>query len=320
MKKAKKSFAMHDDYHSGEESPAGELPEQAPTRDLSGQMDQVVQGLSGARAAGQVYMVDVRQLEPYPDQPFRQYPPEKLQELADDIARSGILNPILTRQNKNRLQILAGHNRWAAAKLAGLTHVPVLILEANDDQAVLVLTSTNLRQREHLLPSEKAFAYKMQMDALKRQGQKNESGGAYDSSSLITRQTGDSRMQIHRYIRLTGLEPGLLEILDKGRISMTPAVAVSYLSPEAQREVLRCVRDLGAGLTIEKGNALKDRAANGPLSAAEIEAALLNIPRIKRKAETVSIRYDRIKEFLPGGLDGEKLEDWIIEALRSFRG
>jgi hypothetical protein len=144
-----------------------EVPEQS---DIARQMDQVVMGLSGVRTAGQVYLIDVRHLEPYPDQPFHQYPFEQLQEMAEDISRVGILSPILVRRVMMKLQILAGHNRWAAAKLAGMTHVPIMILEADDDQVALILTSTNLRQRERLLPSEKAFACKMQMDALKRQG------------------------------------------------------------------------------------------------------------------------------------------------------
>lgn len=318
MKKTKKAFAMNDDYLADQQADVPLTVEEAPEAcDLSAQMDQVVQGLSGVQVGAQVYLVDVRQLEPYPEQPFRQYPLERLQELAEDISRVGILSPILARRQKSKLQILAGHNRWSAAKLAGISQVPVMILEADDDQAALILTSTNLRQRERLLPSEKAFAYKMQMDALKRQGQRSEDG--YSASSFITQQTGDSRMQIHRYIRLTELEPGLLELLDKGRISLTPAVSLSYLKPEDQREVLRCVREMGAKVTIEKAARLKglvEEAGELPLGKEGIAAVLLNVQVKKAGPKWVSIRWDRIREFVPEGIREEELEGYLLSVLQ----
>ena len=323
MKKSKKIFAMHDDgLHEAEEiieiasenQAAENGAEKNNPTDLSAQMDEVVSGLSGVQVGAQVYLVDVRQLEAYPNQPFQQYPLERLQELAEDISRVGVLSPILARRCKNKLQILAGHNRWSAAKLAGLSHVPTMILEADDDQAALILTSTNLRQRERLLPSEKAGAYKMQMDALRRQGSRMP--GGYNAAGFITQQTGDSRMQIHRYIRLTELERGLLALVDKGRISMTPAVALSYLSAADQREVLRCVRELNASITINRGNELKRLADNSPEE--EIgSVAIMTVLFDKKKAdpEYVQIRFDRLKELLPAGLDENGIEAWLLERL-----
>lgn len=316
MKKTKKTFAMNDDTLADRQADVPLTVEEAPVAsDLPAQMDQVVQGLSGVQVGAQVYLVDVRQLEPYPEQPFHQYSLERLQEMAEDISRVGVLSPILTRRHKNKLQILAGHNRWSAAKLAGLSQVPIMILEADDDQAALILTSTNLRQRERLLPSEKAFAYKMQMDALKRQGQRSE--GGYSASSFITQQTGDSRMQIHRYIRLTELEPGLLELLDKGKISLTPAVSLSYLCAEDQREVLRCVRELGAKVTIEKGNRLKGLAEereNGAIGRDGILACLLGEKK-ETEPRYVRLRWDRIKEFVPEGVGEDEVAEWVIKML-----
>jgi ParB family chromosome partitioning protein len=334
MKKTKKIFEMHDDdtpqktksvFPTLEEDELlknegypgfyviKEAPETPVPTDLSQQMDQVVQGLSGVQMAGQVYLIDVRQLEPYPDQPFHQYPLEQLQEMAEDISRVGILSPILVRQYKHKLQIMAGHNRWAAAKMAGLKQVPVMILEADDDQAALILTSTNLRQRERLLPSEKAFAYKMQMDALKRQGQRSE--GGYSASKFITQQTGDSRMQIHRYIRLTELDAGLLELADKGKIRMTAAVAVSYLRPKDQREVLRCVRENGAKLTVEKAGELKrlaEEAGGEALGAVVVDGVLGGVVESERK--WVTIRWDRIKEFVPEGVGD--VEEYLVSIIQ----
>lgn len=338
MKKNKKSFSMNDDYGAVDELPAleyelsddGQERATAGTpggRDLTAQVDEVVQGLSGARVGGQVYLIDVRQLEPYPDQPFRQYPPDKLQELAEDIGRVGVLSPILTRRHGNRLQILAGHNRWVAAKMAGLSHVPVMVLEADEDQAILVLTSTNLRQREQLAPSEKAYAYKMQMDALKRQGQR--SGEEYSASSYITRQTGDSRMQIHRYVRLTELVPELLDLLDRGKISMTPAVAVSHLQPQDQKTVYRYLREHGGSLTIEKANRLKGLVAEhgGALGLLPIQEVLAR-KREKEKPreesstavrEEIRIPFDRVRAYLPEGILTEDAVEVIVEVVRRWR-
>ena len=330
MKKQKKEFAMNDDFAVTDDLEAilddpGLLmalpPEQdetaeAPVSSLSAQVDEVVQGLSGAKPGGQVYLIDVRQLEPYPNQPFKEYPHERLQEMAEDIRQVGILSPILARRYKNRLQILAGHNRWAAAKLAGLTEAPVLLLEADDDQAALVVTSTNLRQREKLAPSEKAFAYKMQMDALKRQGQRG--GEGYNAASFITEQTGDSRVQIHRYIRLTQLDAGLLGLLDRGRISMTPAVAVSYLTAENQQAVYGHIRDFGIGLTIDRANALKTLALQKdgqPLTRQEIDGIMLQAGA--RKPGTIKLSYDNIRQYLPPHATAEEAESLIIEALKA---
>lgn len=283
------------------------------------QADEVVQELSGMKKGQQIYMVGIRQLEGYPDQPFHAYSPERLQDLAEDIGRVGILSPILARRVENKLQILAGHNRWAAAALAGLAEVPVILLEADDDLAALIVTTTNLRQREKLLYSEKAFAYKLQMDALKRQGQKT--GKHYNAAGFITQQTGDSRMQIHRYIRLTELEPELLELLDKGKISMTPAVAVSYLASENQRQVLGQMQALGVGLTIEKANLLKNMAVQAggeALPRGEIEAVMQLERRKKAVASSAGISLDRIQKYLPKGTKEEEVEGIIIQALRAW--
>lgn len=330
-KGSKKSFEMNDDYgldvldvfgltpemiaYAEQPDPAPE-PTEGELPMLTEQAEAVFQKLSGGRPGGQVYFVDVSQLEPYPDQPFQQYPIERLQELADDIARVGILSPILTRRRGHRLQILAGHNRWDAAKLAGLNEVPVMVLNVDDDQAILVLTSTNLRQRERLLPSEKAFAYKMQMDALKRQGQRG-GGEAYNAAAAITKQTGDSRMQIHRYIRLTELIPELLAMLDREKISMTPAVSVSYLNHDDQYEVLGLLQQYSLTLTIERAAALKKASeeAVGAIRPEVIQDLMLQLGRKKAEPGYVRISFERIQRYLPEGIGEDEVEEWLMGVL-----
>lgn len=326
-KKQKKVFAMND---SGLEDGvldildelAAASPEGSPPHasGLSAQVDEVVQGLSGAKTAAQVYLFDVRRLEPYPDQPFHPYSQNRLEDLAQDIRRVGVLSPILARRQGNTLQILAGHNRWQAARLAGLSEVPVLIVEADDDQAILIVTSTNLRQREKLLPSEKAFAYKLQMDALKRQGHHVDDG--YSAASFITEQTGDSRMQIHRYIRLTLLLSGLLELLDRGRIAMTPAVAVSYLQAGDQQTVLTLIREFRARLSLEKANRLKAlslEALPQEIGAPRIREILVSSPNAAPAAPAAMIAYDALRPYLPRNLEPDAAEQYIIRALQSYQ-
>lgn len=326
-KKGKKEFAMNDDYMEAEALSAilddfgGVSPIGAGEGGLalSAQVDEVVQGLSGAKSAAQVYLIDIKVLEPYPDQPFKEYSGDRLRDLADDIGRVGILSPILVRRHKNKLQVLAGHNRLAAAKLAGLTEVPALIMDADDDQAVLIVTSTNLRQREKLMPSEKAFAYKMQMDALKRQGRRG--GDAYSAASFITGQTGDSRMQIHRYIRLAELEPELMEMLDSSRISMTPAVAVSYLPRENQRKIIDIMHHYGVSLTMGRANKLKNILGDREsLSSREIEDIMLSdyASGAGGAPGEVSISYSKIAMYLPDGIGTEEIREYIVAALKEY--
>lgn len=280
------------------------------------QIDEVVQGLSGAKISTQVFLVDVRWLEPYPDQPFQAYPQEQLVELSEDIKRVGVLSPILARKNKKHLQILAGHNRWNAAKLAGLKEVPVMILDVDDDQAALVVTSTNLRQREGLLPSEKAFAYQLQMEALKRQGQRRPE--EYNAAALITEQTGDSRAQIHRYIRLTALDQTMLDLLDHGRISMTPAVTISYLPACNQKQIATIVKNTGISLTIEKSNALKHRFSTNGSTLSEKEVKDILLDKSEKSLSTIKIKYKKISEYLPQQQSNEEIEQYIINALKAY--
>lgn len=282
-----------------------------------GSEDQVDEVNEAVKMDDKVYLINVRQLEAYPDQPFKEYPKKKLAALAEDIGREGILHPILVREREGKWQILSGHNRWAAAKLAGLTKVPVIVLEADDDQAALIVTGTNLQQREKLLPSEKAFAYKMQMDALKRQGQQNE--GGYRAADFITEQTGDSRKQIHRFVRLCQLDPGLLELLDKGRISMTPAVAVSYLTGANQAEINRQLRDLGAKLDIERANLLKNlglKKDGEGLNNTEIREILMGT--VKKKAGKIKLDCEKFQKYLPHGADQKAAEAYILKALCEY--
>ncbi len=195
-------------------------------------------------APGDVREIEISKLIPFEGQPFKPYSEAKLRELAENISLHGVLSPLIVRPFENAYQILAGHNRAAAAKLSGLEVVPCIVMEVDDNTAQLIMLNTNLNQRDKLLPSEKAFAYKMQLEAMKRQGKRTEPtssqfGTKLRSDEKIAADSGDSRNQIHRYIRLTELVPDLLEMVDDEEMPFGAGVSLSYLKKDAQQELLR---------------------------------------------------------------------------------
>lgn len=191
---------------------------------------------TGSMAIVQLPLVS---LAAYPKQPFRPYSEEKLERLVADIAVNGVLSPIIVRPKGSMYEVLAGHNRWNASRKAGLTTIPAIIQDVDDDTAVLIMVNTNLNQRDELSHSEKAGAYKAQLEAMKRkagrpQNNPSQIGTQKRSDQEMAEQVGESRNQIQRYIRLTYLVPELLSMVDSGELAMTPGVDLSYLAPEEQ--------------------------------------------------------------------------------------
>lgn len=190
--------------------------------------------------------IEIYKLVPFEGQPFKPYSDDKLQDLADDIAENGILSPLIVRPHENAYQILAGHNRANAALLAGLDMVPCIVKDVDDDVAESIMLNTNLNQREKLLPSEKAFAYKMRLAGMKRQGQRTDLTSAQvgrksdgkESREILASQIGESKNQVSRYIRLTELVQELLDMVDEETISFGAGVSLSYLKKDDQRAVL----------------------------------------------------------------------------------
>lgn len=237
--------------------------------------------LGGGQTGGAVItQLPLGKLVPYPNQPFKPYKAEKLERLTEDIRVNGVLSPIIVRPKGDRYEVLAGHNRWNASHRAGKDTIPAIIQELDDDTAALVMVNTNLNQRDELLPSEKAFAYRVQLEAMKRragrpQNNLSQLGTQKRSDQEMAEQVGESRNQIQRYIRLTYLTPDLLEQVDNGELSMVPAVALSYLSPDEQRLVLEVSGDCERKVSVFQAEALKKVAGAGSLSRGVIEGILL---------------------------------------------
>lgn len=227
--------------------------------------------------------VPIDQLDPWQDengnrQPFRMYSDAQLQELADNIRHHGIITPLRVRPvGKGRYQILAGHNRCAAAKLVGLRTVPALVEAVDDARAAEILVDSNLQQRQELLPSEKAFAYKLKLDAIKQQLSQNETKqSGLRSDALLAEDVSDSRAQIQRYIRLTYLIPEFLQMVDDNRLALLAGVDLSFLPTDTQRVLLHLMQKESLKVTPDKAKLLHNEM---PTTEDEMRGLLVPPPK-----------------------------------------
>lgn len=214
-----------------------------------------VYGSIGATQGAQLMQVPIDMLEAWQGrngepQPFRNYSPEKLQELAESIRAYGVLEAIRVRPYHGRYQILAGHNRVKAAAIVGKRTIPAIVEDVDDNKAVLILVDSNLQHREKLLPSEKAKAYQMRLEALKHQGQRKNTTsrqlvGKSESADLVGQERGESGRQVQRYVRLNDLQPELLELVNEGKIGLTTGVDLSYMEPEIQAMLVTAMQENG---------------------------------------------------------------------------
>lgn len=280
-----------------------DLSSQAPRQQITAAD---LSGLFGGKPVGAaITQLPLSLLDAYPNQPFRAYTAEKLARLTQDIRINGVLSPIIVRPKGERYEVLAGHNRWNASRAAGKDTIPAMILEVDNDTAALIMVNTNLNQRDELTASEKAFAYKMQLEAMKRQGQKADftcGQLVHKSRDTIGEEHGESGRQIQRYIRLTYLIPDLLEQVDAGELSMIPAVSLSYLPREEQEAVLRVSADCERKVSLVQAEQLKKAA--GQLTEEYITAVLLPQKRWNARQEFVN----QGRALIPAGAGEEDIK------------
>ncbi len=272
----------------------------------------------------QVDTLDIAQLHPFADHPFHPYTDERLRDLTDSIREHGVLMPVLVRpMASGGYEIISGHNRVEAAKLAGLDKVPVTIREMDDDLATIAMVDSNLRQRDILLPSEKAWAYRMKMEAMRRQSgcprnncvQVGPNFGKR-TRDLIAEEMGESKNQISRYIRLTELIPPLLAMIDQGHLPFNPAVELSYLSPQNQTSLLAILERDEITPSLAQAQNLHKLSTLDKLDESAIEAILLTEPILKKK---VTLKVDRIAPYFPRGTNPEEMEAVILRLLASWQ-
>lgn len=272
----------------------------------------------------QLVQLPLNLLDPWQDaaggaQPFKPYAPDKLEELAENIRKNGVIEPICVRPMSNcRFQIIAGHNRVAASKLAGLTVIPAIVRQMDDNEAALRMVDSNLQHREKLLYSEKAFAYKMRLDAMNRQGRRKDltSGplGQKLSRDTLAEESGESGRQIQRYIRLTELIPPLLDLVDSDKFSFRAAVEVSYLDEDAQAMLLRIMEDENIKPpSIAQAAQLRELDRQEQLNEDAIETVMLG--KHQKSNAVLKIPVERLSNFFPPNTSAEAMEQGICEAL-----
>ena len=272
------------------------------------------------------HLVDIPldQISDFPDHPFKVRMDEDMADLTESIKARGVLVPALVRPMGDGYQMVAGHRRKAASELAGVATIPCIVREMSDDDAILAMVESNL-QREKILPSEKAFAYKMKLDAMKRQGQRTDLTSSpldkklkgVTSAQQVSEKSGDSQPQIYRYIRLTYLTPELLSLVDENKIAMRPAVELSYLSPDEQAALHETMES--EDCTPSHAQAIKMRkfSQEGKLS----EDVILSIMQEEKpnQVEQFKMPKDRIRRFFAPGTPAQKIEDTIVKALELYR-
>lgn len=269
-----------------------------------------------------VQKIPIRELVPFKDHPFKVVDDEAMLRTTESIAQYGVLTPLIARPLENGgYEIISGHRRAHAAELAGLTEVPVLVRQMDDDAATVLMVDSNL-QRENILPSERAFAYKMKLEAMKHQGSRSDLtscqiGTKLRSDQLVAENTGDSARTIQRYIRLTNLIPELLALVDQKQISFNPAVELSYLAPEEQEIFLTAMEEVQAAPSLSQAQRLKKLAQDGNFT---MDAAREIMSEVKKgDLERVTFRNEQLRKYFPRSYTTQQMQDTILKLLDQWQ-
>lgn len=268
-----------------------------------------------------IHDIPIDQIDEFPDHPFHVRMDEDMDQLVESIKTRGIITPVTLRQKENgRYEIVSGHRRTKACELAGLTTVKAEIKELSKDEAIILMVESNL-QRTTILPSEKAFSYKMRLEAMNRQGQRTDLTlrpvvEKLASADAVGSSQGDSGRQVQRYIRLTQLIPPLLNMVDEGRIAFRPAVELSYLTKNEQSALLETITYEDATPSLAQAVKMKSFSQAGKLSSDVILSIMCEQKPNQR--EKISFQSDRLKPYLPKNYTAKQTEDYVIKALEYY--
>ncbi len=268
-----------------------------------------------------VMEIHLSEISDFPDHPFKVKADEAMLEMADSVKQYGVLVPGLVRPKADGgYELVAGHRRKKASELAGKETMPCIVRELDDDQATIIMVDSNL-QRENIAPSEKAFAYKMKLEAMNRQGQRTDLTsrqlvGKLESADVIGRDVGESGRQIQRYIRLTELTPSILEMVDDKRIAFNPAVEISYLAEEEQHALYETMQSEDCTPSLAQAQRMKKLSQDGRLNV-DVIFSILTEEKPNQK-EKMTIRRERIDRFFPRDFTEKQKEDLIVQLLESW--
>ena len=270
-----------------------------------------------------VQNISISELVPFKDHPFKVVDDEAMLRTMESIAQYGVLTPLIARPlEAGGYEIISGHRRAHAAEMAGLTEVPVLVRQMDDDAATVLMVDSNL-QRENILPSERAYAYKMMLEAMKRTAGRpskenvSQVGTQKRSDQIMAEELGESRNQIQRYIRLTNLIPELLEMVDQKQISFNPAVELSYLAPEEQEIFMQAMDEVQASPSLSQAQRLKKLAQEGDFT---MDAAREIMNEVKKgDLERVTFRNEQLRKYFPRSYTTQQMQDTIIKLLDQWQ-
>ena len=274
-----------------------------------------------------VQMIPLSELHPFEGHPFRVVDDDEMQKTVESVKQYGVLTPAIARPDPDGgYEIISGHRRLRASELAGLDKLPVIVREMDDDTAIIFMVDSNL-QREHILPSERAFAYKMKLDAIKHQGARTDLSQEGTSSrvgmkspqalELVGKEAGDSRNQVHRYIRLTELIPEIRDMVDEKKIAFNPAVELSYLKPEEQREFLEAMDYAQAAPSLSQAQRLKKLSQEGGCRL----DAMCDVMSEQKKDDmtTITISHDVLRKYFPKSYTPQQMQDVIVKLLDQWQ-
>lgn len=277
--------------------------------------------------------IPLMEIHDFPDHPFRVVQDDAMLEMAESIKQFGVLVPAMVRPREDGgYELISGHRRKMASMLAGKTSLPCIVRKLSDDEAIIVMVDSNL-QREQLLPSEKAKAYKMKLDAMRRQAGRPLKGNVsqpethFRTSEIIAQQSGESRAQVDRFIRLTNLVPELMELVDAGKIGMTPAVELSYIPPEEQKMVVDAIESEDSTPSLSQAQRLRKMSGDGTLD----EDAALSVMMEQKKPPLaqspkkaalsegdITIPASKLRTYFPSSWDQARIEDTIYKLLEGW--
>ena len=274
-----------------------------------------------------VQMIPLSELHPFEGHPFRVVDDDEMQKTVESVKQYGVLTPAIARPDPDGgYEIISGHRRLRASELAGLDKLPVIVREMDDDEAIIYMVDSNL-QREHILPSERAFAYKMKLDAIKHQGARTDLSQEGTSSrvgmkspqalELVGKEAGDSRNQVHRYIRLTELIPEIRDMVDEKKIAFNPAVELSYLKPEEQREFLDAMDYAQATPSLSQAQRLKKLSQEGEC---KLDAMCEVMNEVKKDdMTTITIPHDVLRKYFARSYTPQQMQDVIVKLLDQWQ-
>ena len=262
--------------------------------------------------------IEINKIHAFKNHPFKVLDDEKMQDLIESVKLSGVLTPVLLRvDNNDEYEMISGHRRLHAAKMAGLTTIPAIVRELSDDDAVIAMVDANI-QREELLPSEKAFAYRMKLEAMKRQGSRTDLTLSQNetksrSDEVLSKQVGESRAQVQRYIRLTELIPELLDLVDSKKLKFTVAVDISYIDKEIQKWIYEYIKDTGF-IKPQQITALRNQLNEGAVNQVGMLTIFNKCMMVKTPSRSITFSDKKLTKYFPESYSADDMEQ-VIESL-----